>query len=155
MWLLLAFIAVPLIEIALFIQVGGAIGLWPTLAIVIVTAVLGSWLVRSQGAREMANLRGSFSELKDPSEPLANGAMILFAGALLLTPGFFTDIFGFALLFPPFRSWAYKNIRSKVQVQSFTVGDQQPSSTRPADTVVEGEFEEIKPTHKPSEWTKH
>ena len=84
MWLLIAFIAVPLIEIGLFIQVGGAIGMWPTLAIVLVTAILGSWLVRSQGAREMANLKSSFSELRDPTEPLANGAMILFSGALQL-----------------------------------------------------------------------
>ena len=54
MWLLIAFVAVPLIEIALFIQVGGFIGLWPTLGIVLVTAILGSWLVRSQGAREIS-----------------------------------------------------------------------------------------------------
>ena len=157
MWLLIAFIAVPLIEIALFIQVGGAIGLWPTLGIVIVTAFLGSWLVRTQGAREIANLRGSFSELKDPTEPLANGAMILFAGALLLTPGFFTDVVGFALLFPPFRAWAYKTMRSRVNVQSFSMG-QTPNphhQAGPNDTVVEGEFQEITPTHKPSEWTKH
>ena len=101
MWLLLAFIAVPLIEIALFIQVGGMIGLWPTLAIVILTALLGTWLLRMQGAAALTDLRRSFSEVEDPSEPLAHGAMILFAGALLLTPGFFTDAVGFALLTPP------------------------------------------------------
>ena len=63
MWLLIAFIAVPLIEIALFIQVGGFIGLWPTLAIVLVTAILGSWLVRQQGAREIAKLQSTFSQI--------------------------------------------------------------------------------------------
>tara|TARA_R110001592_G_scaffold221133_1_gene475767 strand:- start:132 stop:473 length:342 start_codon:yes stop_codon:yes gene_type:complete len=88
MWLLIAFIAIPLIEIALFIQIGGFIGLWPTLAIVLGTAILGSSLVRSQGARELSKLQGSFATLNDPTEPLANGAMIIFAGALLLTPGF-------------------------------------------------------------------
>ncbi len=108
MWLFVAFIAVPLIEIALFIQVGGAIGLFSTLAVVVVTAVLGTWLVRSQGAQAMAQLRGSFNEMRDPTEPLAHGAMILFAGALLLTPGFFTDAIGFLLLFPPFRTAALK-----------------------------------------------
>ena len=56
MWLLLAFVAVPMIEIALFIRVGGLIGLWPTLAIVLLTAMAGSYLVRSQGARELGRL---------------------------------------------------------------------------------------------------
>ncbi|MEO1285405.1 MAG: FxsA family protein, partial [Pseudomonadota bacterium] len=82
MWLFLTFLAVPLIEIALFIQVGGFIGLWPTLGIVVLTAVLGTWLVRSQGAMALGQLRGSFSRLDDPTEPLAHGAMILVAGAL-------------------------------------------------------------------------
>ena len=91
MWLFALFLAVPLIEIALFIQVGGWIGLWPTLLIVIVTAVVGTALVRSRGAHAIEELRQSFRDLRDPSEPLAKGAMVLFAGALLLTPGFFTD----------------------------------------------------------------
>jgi UPF0716 protein FxsA len=81
MWLFLAFLAVPMIEIALFIQVGGLIGLWPTLAIVVLTAVIGTWLLRMQGAVALSNLRRSFSDLDDPSEPLAHGAMILFSGA--------------------------------------------------------------------------
>ncbi len=103
MWLLFLFIGVPLIEIALFIQVGGLIGLWATLAVVIVTAFAGTWLVRSQGAQALSNLKNSFNELNDPTEPLAHGAMILFSGALLLTPGFFTDAVGFALLVPAVR----------------------------------------------------
>ena len=161
MWLLAAFILVPLVEIALFIQVGGAIGLWPTLAIVIVTAILGSWLVRTQGIREMSRLRSSFSELRDPTEPLANGAMILFSGALLLTPGFFTDIVGFALLIPAVRAAVYRYARSRVKVASFTMGpDGGPQqSPRPDDRVIDGEFEDLgstkKPTHGPSEWTRH
>jgi len=160
MWLLLAFIAVPLIEIGLFIQVGGLIGMWPTLAIVLVTAILGSWLVRSQGAREINNLKSSFSELRDPTEPLANGAMILFSGALLLTPGFFTDAVGFALLLPPVRAAVYKWGRSRVNVTSFQMGPgpqyQQPRG--PEDRVIDGEFEDLgtqKPTHEPSGWTRH
>ena len=164
MWLLFAFIAVPLIEIGLFIQVGGAIGLWPTLLIVLLTAMLGSWLVRSQGARELANLRGSFNELRDPTEPLANGAMILFAGALLLTPGFFTDAFGFALLVPQFRAAAFRAVKSRVNVQSFTMGGaanhQQPHHPRgPQDRVIDADFEDVTQTHEPprgpSGWTKH
>ena len=115
MWLLIAFIAVPMIEIALFIQVGGAIGLGWTLAIVLITAVLGTWLVRTQGAMALGQLRNSFSDMRDPTEPLVHGAMILFAGALLLTPGFFTDAVGFALLIPAFRSAAFRAIRARVR----------------------------------------
>lgn len=159
MWLLLAFIAVPLIEIALFIQVGGLIGLWPTLAIVLGTAVLGHQLVRKQGAREIAKLQSTFSQLNDPTEPLANGAMILFAGALLLTPGFFTDAVGFALLVPKIRAAAFQWAKSKVKVQQFTMGTGPSQPRRPDDRVIDGEFEEVtgakRPTHKPSEWTRH
>ena len=153
MWLLAAFIAIPLVEIGLFIQVGGIIGLWPTLAIVLVTAIIGSNLVRSQGAREMANLRRSFNDLNNPTEPLANGAMILFAGALLLTPGFFTDAVGFALLIPAVRSVVYRQIASRVQVVEFGT-QQSPRDT----TIIDGEFEDLTEAPKrrdgPSGWTK-
>ncbi|WP_297767550.1 FxsA family protein [uncultured Roseovarius sp.] len=142
MWLFLAFIAVPLIEIALFIQVGGAIGLWPTLAIVVLTAVIGTWLLRMQGAVAMSNLRRSFSELDDPSEPLAHGAMILFAGALLLTPGFFTDGLGFALLMPPVRRVVFEQIRRRVHVQRFEMGGRPPPA---GDDVVDADYQEVDP----------
>lgn len=153
MWLFVLFLAVPLIEIALFIQVGGAIGLWPTLAIVVLTAFLGTWLVRSQGMQAMGQLRGSFNELRDPTEPLAHGAMILFAGALLLTPGFFTDAFGFLLLFPPFRVVALRYIRARVKVQSFSMGGGVNTNARPShdDGVIDGEFSELPDDDKPGQ----
>ncbi len=159
MWLLLAFIAVPLIEIALFIQVGGAIGLLPTLIIVLLTAIAGSWLVRTQGLRELAKLQQSFSELQDPTEPLANGAMILFAGALLLTPGFFTDVVGLSLLVPQVRHATYLWMRSRVTVRGFSAGPGQPQNQRPDDSVIDAEFKDVtaekRPTHDPSGWTRH
>ena len=162
MRLLILFIVVPLIEIALFIQVGGAIGLWPTLAIVLATAVLGSWLVRTQGAREIANLRSSFSDLRDPTEPLANGAMILFSGALLLTPGFFTDVVGFALLVPGIRAALLRYARSRVNIQSFQMGpgpDPRQPQNHPRDRVIDGEFEDLgdpdRSGKEPSGWTRH
>jgi UPF0716 protein FxsA len=164
MWLFALFIAVPLIEIGLFIQVGGAIGLWPTLLVVIVTAVLGTWLVRQQGAMALGQLRSSFGELSDPTEPLAHGAMILFSGALLLTPGFFTDAVGFALLVPPVRVALFRWLKSKVQVQSFTMGGMHETRTHHReDGVIDGEFEDVTPqktvTHPgvegPSGWAKH
>lgn len=162
MWLFLAFVGVPLIEIALFIQVGGAIGLLPTLAVVVVTAMLGTFLVRNQGALAIGNLKRSFEELNDPTEPLAHGAMILFSGALLLTPGFFTDAVGFALLVPAVRVAVFKYVKARIKVQSFTMGSMHHTApqSRPApDYVIDGDFTEIdptkRPTHQPSGWTKH
>ena len=158
MWLLLAFIAVPLVEIGLFIQVGGLIGLWPTLLIVLVTAIIGSYMVRAQGAIALGQVRDSFNQLSDPSEPLAHGAMILFSGALLLTPGFFTDTVGFLLLVPAVRRWAFKQISRRVQVnKSFTVHSGGQTHTYSSTDVIDGEPK--KPTHEPtrgpSGWTKH
>ena len=162
MWLFVLFLLVPLIEIALFIQVGGLIGLWPTLAIVVLTAVAGTWLVRSQGAQALVQLRRSFDELRDPSEPLAHGAMILFSGALLLTPGFFTDVVGLLLLVPQVRQAIYAHLRTRVKVHEFHYGNHEPR--RANGDVVEGEVvdaeyddvtPEPKPTHRPSGWTKH
>ncbi|WP_243613445.1 FxsA family protein [Shimia aestuarii] len=161
MWLFLAFVGVPLIEIALFIQVGGALGLAPTLLVVVLTAILGTYLVRNQGRIALGNLQRSFSELNDPTEPLAHGAMILFSGALLLTPGFFTDAVGFALLVPPVREAVFRFLRGRVQVRSFSMGSThraEPHRSGPED-VIDGEFVEVdpekRPTHRPSGWTKH
>ena len=162
MWLLIAFIAVPLIEITLFIQVGGAIGLGWTLTIVVFTAILGTWLVRSQGAAALGNLRTSFSDMRDPTEPLVHGAMILFSGALLLTPGFFTDAVGFALLVPGIRQAIYRYIRARVNVQSFGTpgqGRQGPQAYgNGQDDVIEGEYHEISKEERArkgtSGWTK-
>ena len=89
--------------------------------------------------------------------------MILFAGALLLTPGFFTDAVGFALLLPPVRSAVYRYARGRVNVQGFAMGagpgQQQPQQPRgPQDRVMDGEFEEVSPskdeTQRPSGWTE-
>ena len=156
--LFLAFLMVPIIEIALFIQVGGAIGLFPTLAIVVITAILGTWLVRTQGKLALGQLRGSFERLSDPTEPLAHGAMILFAGALLLTPGFFTDAVGFLLLVPGVRSRAFAYLRSRMTVASFQMGGTHSygAPRRSAqDDVIDGDFEEVTPRNPrqgPSGW---
>ncbi|EKE74540.1 FxsA family protein [Celeribacter baekdonensis] len=170
MWLFALFVAVPIIEIALFIQVGGLIGLWPTLLIVVVTAILGTQLVRQQGALALSQLRQSFSELNDPSEPLAHGALILLSGALLLTPGFFTDTVGFLLLIPAFRSFVFRELRKRIKVQGFVMGQQnmpphqdgfrnQPGGP----TTIDGEWQEIdregdsasNDPQAPSGWTRH
>ena len=95
MWLLLLFILIPLLEIWLFILLGGFIGVYPTLLIILLTAVLGTFLVKTQGINVLKEIQNKFNELENPTEPIAHGAMILFAGALLLTPGFLPIPLGF------------------------------------------------------------
>lgn len=163
MWLFLLFLLVPLIEIALFIQVGGLIGLWPTLAIVVLTAVAGTMLVRSQGFRVLDDVRGSIERLGDPTEPLAHGAMILFSGALLLTPGFFTDAVGFALLVPGVRAAVWKWIRARVVVGGVSYGQAAGTRRTTNPDIIETEYHEVDQTqepprrsgHGPSGWTRH
>ncbi|NOD65028.1 FxsA family protein [Ruegeria sp. HKCCD6109] len=161
MYLFLAFLLVPIIEIALFIQVGGLIGLWPTLAIVVLTAVLGTVLVRTQGRMALVNLQRSFAELDDPTEPLAHGAMILLSGALLLTPGFFTDAIGFALLVPGVRVAVFRYLKSKVTVAQFQMGPgtgfQSRQNPFEQGDIIDGEFSEVRPKKdpsKPSKWVE-
>ena len=162
MYLFLAFLLVPIIEIALFIQVGGLIGLWPTLGIVVLTAVLGTVLVRTQGRMALANLQRSFAELDDPTEPLAHGAMILVSGALLLTPGFFTDAFGFALLIPAFRTAAFNWLRARIKVQQFSYGGTEQARAGAQrgplqGDVIDGDYTDVTPdgSKPPSGWTRH
>ncbi len=160
MWLFLAFLIVPLIEIALFIQVGGAIGLWPTLAIVVGTAIAGAYMVRSQGFRVLNEVRGSFEDLNDPTEPLAHGAMILFSGALLLTPGFFTDTIGFALLIPAVRAGVFQWLKKRVTVQTVQYGQPTGTARNNRPDIIDGDYQEvdIEPPRnpgKPSGWTRH
>jgi len=162
MWLFIAFLAIPLIEITLFIQIGGAIGLGWTLVTVVLTAILGTILVRNQGALALGQVRSSFNDMRDPTEPLVHGAMILFSGALLLTPGFFTDAIGFLLLIPAFRSWAFGAVRSRINVQTFETGAQPRGPNWPRDPrgdVIEGDYTEVTPepkgSEKPSGWTDH
>lgn len=163
MWLFLAFLAIPLIEIALFIQLGGLIGLWPTLAIVVITAVIGAVAVRSQGRAALQRLQRSLDRFEDPGGPLAHGAMILFAGALLLTPGFFTDTIGFLLLVPQVRSAVIRHAGRRIVVHRQGPPPRPPRPPRqpePGGEVIEGEWEEAqppkRPTHSPrSGWTHH
>ena len=155
MWLLIAFIAVPMIEIALFIQMGSWLGLWLTLAIVVITAVIGTFLVRAQGIHVVNALRHQMQNMKDPTEQLVHGAMILFSGALLLTPGFFTDAVGFALLVPGIRSRVFHGLRHRIRAKgSFETS----FGSQNDDGIIDGDFEELKPEPRrssgPSGWTK-
>jgi UPF0716 protein FxsA len=98
--LLLAFLAVPVLEIYVIIQVGEAIGGWPTVALLLAESVLGAWIVRREGRRAWRALRETFSDGGMPDRELADAALVLVGGVLLLTPGFVTDFFGFVFVLP-------------------------------------------------------
>lgn len=135
--LLLIFILVPLAEIALFIKVGDQIGLWWTVAIVLITAVIGTTLVRTQGLAAWERANRSMQENRLPLSEVFTGLCLLVAGALLLTPGFLTDSIGFALLIPPVRQmlgrgiWALLQTRGSVRmnVQGGSMGTGWPNGS--------------------------
>lgn len=103
-YLLLAFIGIPLIEIALFIEVGGAIGTPATIAVVIGTAFLGAWMLRRQGVSTAKTAQAKLQRGEMPVEQAFDGMFLVFAGGLLLTPGFLTDAIGFSLFIPQIRT---------------------------------------------------
>jgi UPF0716 protein FxsA len=102
-YVLAIFVAVPIIEIAVFIQAGELIGLWPTIGVVILTAILGTSLMRAQGLQTLAKAQSQMDQGEMPIGAMFDGICILIAGVLLLTPGFVTDTMGFLLLVPPLR----------------------------------------------------
>lgn len=114
MWLFLLFFTVPVIEIVLFIKVGGTIGLMPTVFIILITAIAGTVFVKQQASQLFDLFKRKAGRLEDPSEPIGHGVLVLFAGALLLTPGFFTDFIGFLLLIPNFRYWLFRKLEKNL-----------------------------------------
>ncbi len=103
-YLVLLFIVLPLAELWLIIEIGGAIGIWPTLALLLFDSVLGAVLLRAQGRTAWRRFQEVLGTGKVPAKEVYDGAAIIFGGALLLTPGFITDIVGFLLLIPPTRA---------------------------------------------------
>src|SRR3546814_18536546 len=102
--ILAALIAVPILEIALFIVVGDAIGLWSTIALVIASAILGTMVMRRPGLAVLARAQHELAEDRLPVRELFDGACLMVGGALLVVPGFFTDAIGIALLLPTLRA---------------------------------------------------
>lgn len=99
-WLVVAFLLVPVVEIAVIVQVGQWIGVLPTVALLVVESLLGAWLVRREGRRAWDALRGTVVSGQLPDVALVDAALVVVGGTLLLTPGFVTDIFGFACVLP-------------------------------------------------------
>ncbi len=118
-YLLAVFIVMPLVELWLLLQVGEHVGWKGTLALVIVTGVTGAWLARTQGAQVMRDVRRDMANGVMPAPRLIDGAMILLAGVLLITPGLITDTLGFLLLIPPVRGqirvWMRRKLERKLR----------------------------------------
>lgn len=139
----LLLIGIPIIEIAVLIEVGGAIGVWNTVGLVILTAVAGTALLRYQGLATLARVQDSLAHDTFPAGALFDGACLLVAGALLLTPGFVTDTAGLLLFFPPFRALLRRMIwrhlgrgKTRIWVDGTEV---HPEGER----TIEGEWREI------------
>lgn len=135
--ILLLFIIIPLAEIYVLLQVGHLIGALPTIGLVIVSALLGSALLRHQGMATLARIRNSMDQGRLPAVELVEGAVLLVAGALLLTPGFITSSIGLACMIPPVRS------RLARWIISHRMRQRPPPSgggTRDAGNTIEGDF---------------
>ena len=154
MWLLLLFILIPLLEIWLFILLGGLIGVYLTLLIILVTAILGTFLVKTQGIYVLKEIQNKFSELENPTEPIVHGAMILFAGALLLTPGFFTDTVGFTLLVPKMRKYAFFWLKNKLNFVKLSTPREAGNHKNQYPDIEVTDYKEVKPEEK-SPWTNN
>ncbi len=154
LFILIAMIGVPIAEIAVFIEVGEKIGLGVTLMIVVITAILGTALLRQQGFSVLARAQASLQENRFPVNELFDGLCLLFAGALLLTPGFVTDTVGFLLFTPPVRAllrvWAMKYLVTRGQVhmgpgQNPDRGPDRGDDGHGGDStiIIDGEYSEV------------
>lgn len=158
MRLLIAFLLLPIVEIALFIQVGHLIGVLPTIALVILAAVAGVAVMRRQGLAALADAQRSLQELRDPSRPMAHGALVLLAGGLLVLPGFLTDAAGLILLIPAVRAWLIDRVKGRVARHPSAAA---AAWTRPRQPVIDAEYvviDEAPPSpgpRSPSGWTRH
>ena len=164
--LLAGFIVVPLAEIAVLIEVGGWLGLVPTLALIILTAVVGAWMLRRQGTAVLRRAQQQMQQGAMPIGEVFEGFCLVIAGALLLTPGFLTDTVGALLLLPPVRALLYQRVRRQLEAQvQAGVPPHAGTAARPGGRdqpphggaqeertppVIDAEFEEVEPGDMPA-----
>lgn len=159
---ILAFFALPIIEIALFILVGGWIGVWATLALVLAAAFGGTLLMRGAGANAANRIRASMAQDADPSADIVRMAVTFVAGMLLVIPGFLTDAVALVLLVPGVQRAAFAALRNRARMSGMAMGvtidgdfrrtdGGQPR--RPADRVIDADYTEVPPT-RPSRWSE-
>lgn len=130
-------LAIPLLEIAVFVLVGQQIGVLATLGLVLATAIGGSILLRVQGFGVMARIRKTMDEGRMPGRELVHGFMILIAGILLLTPGFVTDTLGFLLFIPALREAGWAFLRKRIVIIGGSTRPQGDPRQRPQDRVID------------------
>jgi UPF0716 protein FxsA len=129
-WLLLvAFVVVPLVEIYVIIQVGQAIGPWWTILLLVLDGILGTWLIRHEGSRAWRALREALDSGRMPARELADGALILIGGTLMLAPGFVTDAFGMLLILPVTRPMFRRLLTRVVAARLVVIGPAGPGSS--------------------------
>ena len=133
-----AFIVVPLIEIFVLIQVGKVIGPWWTILLLILDSLFGTWLIRREGGKAWQGLRVALDSGRMPARELADGALILVGGTLMLTPGFVTDAFGILLILPFTRPVA-RRLLTKVVSRRLVAGYATRPGPGPGGPVVRGE----------------
>ncbi|MGH3755846.1 MAG: FxsA family protein [Pseudonocardiaceae bacterium] len=144
--LLIVFIVVPIIELAVIIQVGQALGLLPTVLLLIADSVIGTWLVRREGLKAWQRFRAALDQARIPAAEVVDGALVMLGGALMLTPGFVTDIFGLLLVIPPSRALVNRMIRTRVRWR-FGIPGMAPRHTTPSpDTPIEVEVLDVERT---------
>ncbi len=134
--LFLVFLLVPLVEIYLLIEVGGLIGALPTVFLVVFTAVLGAFLLRMQGLSTLARVQAALARGELPAMEILEGVVLLVAGALLLTPGFFTDTLGFLVLVPSIRRTIIRAFLRRARGRLFP----SPPETGRGPRVLDGEW---------------
>lgn len=156
MYLLLALLIFPIIEISVFIEVGGLIGLWPTVALIILTAVLGMWMLRLQGFGVLRRAQESIARNEPPVREVFDGFCLAIGGLLLIIPGFVSDVLGLLLLMPPVRSFLRRRLIGRLSGQGrmrvFVDGEQVrpgrdagPTRGSGGADIIEGEFREVEP----------
>ena len=136
----LFFLVVPFVEIYLLLQIGGLVGVMPTVLLVVFTAVLGAWLLRKRGFATFQRFQASLAQGEIPAYEMIEGPILLVGGALLLTPGFFTDALGFACLIPQARRRVARYVIENKLINAQTGSPFQQTKTKPGN-VIEGEFE--------------
>lgn len=131
--LFLAFLLVPLLELAVIIQVGEVIGTWWTILLLVADSIVGAVIVKREGAKAWRDFRLALSERRWPGNEVVNGALILFGGALLLTPGFVTDAVGLLCVLPPSRMLIARTLRTRISplpLRVVDLGAERMTSTR-------------------------
>lgn len=113
-WILLLFVVVPLLELYLLLWLGSIIGFWPTVAITLVTGILGGTLAKREGLKVWREWRSALDQLRPPEQGVIDGVLVLIGGVLLVTPGILTDATGVVLLLPPTRRRIAARIRSGI-----------------------------------------